>query len=124
MDTFEFVPSVCKESKDEQGNVIEPKFKGSITLKVPEFDDRMAFVEECGPALLSAQDGMKSDIDYIPAVRKLVKLSEPFYAKVQIESIASGKKYESFKDLSRSAGMNSALQEVAMQLMQGEDLGN
>lgn len=123
IDTFEYIPSICKKMTDEAGNVIPPEFEGKIVLRSPDFDERMSLAEECGSDLIEVQKNPQSD-KAIPVTRKIVKLSEAFYKSVDIKRISDGKKFESFKQLSKYSAFNLTLMEVGMRLMEGEELGN
>lgn len=112
MKTFEYIPSQCKGDA--------PEFEGSVTLRMPTFDDRFRFVEECN--FETTPEGViDSSQKQIKPMRAMVKLSEEFYKKVNLKK-KDGTAYRSFEDLSVDADCTLLLIEIASALMGGKAL--
>lgn len=122
MKTIEFEPSLCKESTNEAGEILPPKFKGKIVLRRPMFDDRSKFAEEIDFEALSPESGPADKKKSISMMRKLVKMSEEFYQSVDLERLNDGQKFASFEDLSVEVDCTELLMEAATFLVSGQNV--
>ena len=129
MKTVKFIPKLCTKWTDDSGLVHEPKFKGCVTLKIPNFFERQELKNILMDAVL--KDG-ETDIEAIKSDHKnvnvkellkkmavLVEKSVPFYQAVEIESVETGVFYKSFDDMSCDRDCEAIIQEVAQELANG-----
>lgn len=101
-----FTPSVCSGERKT--------FTGALVLRVPTFDERYQYMEECG---------VVGETVGIGAIRKAVKLSAPHYVKVDLKRDEDGKVFSSFEDLAMDSGCDSILIEVSTKILNGFRLG-
>ena len=104
-----FIPEVCKGES--------PRFAGTITLKVPSFDERYKFIEDCG-VNISDSGGVELKASNFSIIRNMVKLSEPFYVSVEMKRI-DGVEFKSFSDLTHDPECDGILIEVAKEIRSG-----
>lgn len=114
-----FTPKACQGDKAE--------FKGDVILKLPAYDERLDMLLETD--LMAATEKSEGEgsagknRDYLLALSKLVKISYPFYQKVNITRKSDKKVYKSVDDLKYDPSASTILQEVAMELAAGNTLG-
>jgi len=104
-----YTPTVCKEPKT---------FEGAIKLKVPNFDERFQFIEDCG---LDVGDdgGLTKKTGNFAIIRNMVKHSEKFYVGVQLVRLEDRKEFNNFQDLCMDPGCDEILIEVAKEIRSG-----
>lgn len=114
-----FTPKSCQGDKAE--------FKGDVVLRLPAYDERLEMMLESDlmAAVESAKDGgdTSKNKSYLLALSKLVKISYPFYQKVNITRKSDKKAYKSIEDLKYDPSCVGILQEIAMELAAGNTLG-
>lgn len=109
----EFVPSLCKTEK--------PVFEGHVVLETPSFDQRWAYIDQCGFQIdKEDKDGdMSSYMNNIGALRKMVKFTEPHYKSVALKHVEDGLEYKSFTDMCSDSACDPILFEVAGMFLRG-----
>jgi glycyl-tRNA synthetase beta subunit len=132
MKTVKFVPKLCTDWTDDDGVVHAAKFKGFITLRVPNFFERqkiktilMSAVTSGGETDIDSIKEASKKVDVIELMKKMASVVEesvPFYTSVDLENIKSGAVHKSFDDLSCDSDAESILQEVAQEIANGFSL--
>src|SRR5574343_486801 len=100
MKTTIFVSKFCKEWEDDSGAKQPARFRGQITLKVPNFFERqklktllMEAVTSNGETDIEAIKGSGAKINVLDLMRRmatLVQESIPFYQGVEMENVRTG----------------------------------
>lgn len=107
----------------------DAKFKGEIVLKLPAYEERLEMLAD-HPELLedSQQSGSKKKQNMsalqMKTVLAMVKWSYNYYNKVDLVRLADKKKFTSLDDLRYSNDTQAIIQDVAVKLAQGFELGN
>lgn len=112
-----FEPSVCRE-KTVDGQLVNNTFEGHIRLKVPTFDERYQFTEDCG-MVVADDGGIERKASNFTIMRNMVKLSQKFYVSVEMKKLADGSVYTSFDELSADPDCDGILLEVAREVRSG-----
>lgn len=118
MKTIKYVPEALKKE--------DAKLEGSLTLRLPTFDEKFDYIDQSGLEL--SEDGA-IDLktlklkDRVKVVRLFVNLSKAHYLKVEMKHKETGEEYTSFEDLSCEPDAEAMLAEVGMQLINGFKLG-
>lgn len=122
MINMKFTPAACREQtvtgEDGTVKVTPPMFSGTITLKVPTYDERYEYIEECGIDVGDDGDVSKKKSN-LSIMRSMVKFSQKFYVSVDIKKIEIGHEYKSFEDLSLDPDCDGILMEVAREVRGG-----
>jgi hypothetical protein len=113
MKTFTIVPKMFEGSD----------WSGSITLRPASFDERFQYMEDMSIEI-SPDGEVKMPESNTKTVRKMVKLSQAHYVKVEIENKKTGEKITSFDDLQYEQDLAPVLVEVAVAVVRGGRLGN
>ena len=113
-----FVPSICKGEG--------AKFEGKIVLKSLDYYTRMDFLKSFQVKVTDDKqvELPETTADRVEMMTKLVKASEPLYLKVELKNKETSEVWESFEDLSYDPQMTPLLTEVALFLINGNQLGN
>ncbi len=114
---IEFVPSVCRE-ETVAGVLRNNTFEGHIKLKVPTFDERYAFTEDCG-MVVADDGGIERKASNFTIMRNMVKNSAKFYVSVAMKKLKDGTEYTSFDCLSADPDCDAILLEVAREVRSG-----
>ena len=111
---IEFKPKAC-EGKNK-------KFDGTVTLRMPTFDEKYSYLEQCQfktDESGQVQDGYGS----ISAIRKAVGLAKDHFVKVDLIRVKDGREFKSFDEMSVDNDCHEILIEVAGKILQGFNLG-
>lgn len=108
MNELKYVPQAC------QGE--SPLMTGSVTLKVPTFDERYAFLEEVGIEF-NEKGEIKMAAGSLSVLRKMVKASEKFYVKVELQK--GEVKFNSFSEMQTDPAFDQVLIEIAGMVRSG-----
>ena len=109
----QYIPTACRDKDSE--------IKGSVTLRMPSFDEKYSYIEECGFDLGeggSIEAGMKQ----LGAIRRMVKLTKDHYEEVKLEA-KDGTKFTSFDEMQYDSRCDPILIEVAAQVIGGLGAG-
>lgn len=123
MKTVNYVPSVCKTTKDKDGNDIVPSFVGHIELRVLSFDEKFDLLESAGIELDEQNKVKFGDGNKLKSARKMVKASEPYYVSVSLKRISDGAEFKTFEDMTFESELHATLQEVAGDIISGLKVG-
>ncbi len=118
MKTVKIVPGICEGA--------DAKYSGTVTLRVPSFDEHCEFVEMLEMSRAKAKDSPDVPLEVLKlqSIRKMVKHSKDYYQEVDIVHVESGKKYASFDDLQYDQSVWSVLGDVASKFVEGIQVGN
>lgn len=119
MKTVKYVPSVCKGEN--------PSFEGSVTLRMPTFDERMDYLESLTEGDFEIDESGKMNrvkSQNMKSIRQMVKNSQKHYQAVEIKNKSTGEEYKSFEDLTSDGETHLILIEVASFIIQGAKMGN
>lgn len=108
-----FIPSVCTDKEKSKAT-----FSGHIDMKVPTFDERYQFIEDCGIDVMD-DGGVEKKGSNFSIIRNMVKASAKFYKSVSLTRLSDGKKFESFDELSMDPECDVILIEAAKEVRQG-----
>lgn len=111
MREIKFTPKVCTQEA--------PEFSGSVTMKVPMFDERYEVLDQMG-IVIDAQTGEAKMLDgsSFTSIRKMVKASIPFYKAVELKHV-DGREFKSVEDLLADPDCDPVLIDVAMAISRG-----
>ncbi len=121
---FVFTPAICKDRKETKDSVereVKAFLKGTVTIRLPTFDEKMDMSDQ------GVADGDSSGNETqknIRRMRSLVKLSEPHYRAVNVDRADGSKAYRSLDDLKEDPATHPILQEVVERLVGGGFEGN
>ena len=109
MKEIKFTPKACEG----------PEFSGSVTMRVPMFDERYEVLDQMGIKIDTASGEMSmTDVGSFSSIRKLVKASAAFYKLVEIKH-SDGREFKSFEDMQSDPDCDQILIEVAMAISRG-----
>jgi hypothetical protein len=114
---MKFEPSACR-AKEVNGVTELAMFSGTVTLKVPNFDERYQFIEDCGVNVADS-GGVEKKSSNFSILRSMVKNSEKFYISVELKKLSTGAEYNSFESLTYDPDCDSILMEVASEIRGG-----
>lgn len=109
----EFIPTVCRPKDAE--------IKGSVTLRMPTFDEKYSYIENCGFGM-DADGNVEAGIGQLGAIRKMVSLTKGHYEGVALKT-ADGTEFKTFEDMQYDSRCDPILIEVAAQVMGGLQAG-
>lgn len=130
MKTIEFVPTICTnhQAKDAEGKLllvdgqpvdVAATFEGSITLRLPDFDERYQVLEDMGLQADGSGQVKSVEINVFKTLRRMVEVSKAFYVEVKLKRISDGAEFKSFTDLSVDPDCDGIILEVAKSLRSG-----
>ncbi len=98
--------------------------KGHVVLRVPSYEERAELGIESEFFSISSMPEEDKTKATIKCMVKLVKASYPFYSKIAFDKIDGSKVYKELDDLRMDYLCSEILQDIAMKLVKGLDLGN
>ena len=121
MKTVKYVPRLCKVGENGE----EPKLEGSVTLRVPNYFEKMEYFERLN--VKYTDDGsvdLGTMTDKIKSMTDLVRMSEKHYVAVELKNKVTGEEFKSFEDLSYDSEGHEVMTEVAALIPHGFKVGN
>jgi hypothetical protein len=110
MKEIKFTPAACAEGKE---------FSGSVTMRVPMFDERYEVLDQMGIKIDKESGEAKlEDMGSFSSIRKMVKASIPFYKSVEIKH-SDLREFKSVEDMLAEPDCDTILIEVAMAISRG-----
>jgi hypothetical protein len=110
-----FTPSQCKGD--------DKIFEGTVILKVLSTTQKFRLMSKCEFEL--TEDGLnKKSMKQLNIIADLIDATKPYFLKVEIKNISTGKEYKTFDDLEYNDECSTLLIECATQFMNGFKLGN
>lgn len=111
-----FTPGICLG--------VEAAYAGSVTLRVPSYDDRMSLYEGAG---LDAGDDEAPESrirkSSIPMMRHVAKLAPQFVEKIEITRKKDGFVFGTFEQLSYDTDGNKVITEIVTKLIGRHEIG-
>jgi len=114
---IDFVPSVCKDTKDGKKKV-PATFSGKIRLRAPTFDEKYQYIEESGLDL-DEEGNMESKGGQLKTIRRLVGFSKKHYEEITLKRISDGVEFKSFEQMEVDSSCDAILIDVGSQLING-----
>lgn len=112
-----FEPRICKPGKNGEA----PRFSGNVTMRMPNYDDRMGLVEDCGIDIGGSQDDDTSPQEIrkhnVKLLRFAAKQLPKFLQAVAIKRIDDGLEFKSLEDLNYDGDMANVITEMSMRLV-------
>lgn len=137
--TKKFIPSICKASKDDQGNEIAAKYEGHVIIRVPDFDERQEFLlvpemDEVIDAAAAANRG-ESDASAVidqkvnakrsmAIVKNLKKNLKDWVVSIEIKRLDDGFVFTSLDECRMDSEVGIISQEIAIDLLGKYRWGN
>jgi hypothetical protein len=97
-------------------------FTGSVTLRMPSFDERYEVLDSMGLKVSGDGEVSMSDATSFSSIRNLVKASIKFYVSVELDH-NDGRKFRSTDDLLMEPDCDAVLIEVASGITKGFKMG-
>lgn len=144
---FVYTPKACLPSVDKKGEEIPALFSGHIVLRPPGYEERLELLAS-NPDLINfinddnkekakkekEKHGKKEkekeeefdelSIEQVRVIAAQVKWSYGYYEKVDLVRAKDGKHFKDLQSLRSDRTCNSILQEIAVLLSGGLELGN
>lgn len=108
-----FTPAVCKAKDDGTA----PLYAGSVTLRMPNYDERMGLYEDAGV-------DSAADIKSLKLVRSLAKRLPDFLVAVDITRLEDGHKFGDWESLQYDSDMAGVISECCLALITRVRAGN
>lgn len=109
MKEIKFTPKACEG----------PEFSGSVTMRVPMFDERYEMLDQMGIKIdVSTGEASMEEVGSFSSIRRMVKASSGFYKSVEIKH-SDGREFKSFEDMQSDPDCDQILIEVAMAISRG-----
>ena len=109
----EYIPTACRKK--------DADITGSVTLRMPSFDEKYGYIEQCGFSMNS--DGqIGAGVEQLGAIRRMVDLTKGHYEEVNLKT-KDGQEITSFDQMQYDSRCDSILIEVAAQIMGGLQAG-
>jgi len=119
-----FKPKACFDSKDEDGKAIPAKFKGTVEIDPPDFEERYEYIDDSGFDLTQSEEPSKEETRaQIRAVRKLVGMATKHVTRVSLKHLETGRKYETLDELMKDPNCDGILMEIGVKMGTGFTLG-
>lgn len=109
-----YTPGPCKGD--------DAQYEGQVVLKVPAYEERLEMIAD-HPEILEQGKGGEDPISRMRTVLAMVKWSYNFYEKVDLKRRSDGHSYKCLDDLRFDMGCQGIIQDVAVKLAQGFELG-
>lgn len=135
MENVSYTPKACLDSVETievegQKKEVEVKatFSGTVVLRKPYYEERLEL--SANPDVIDMINQEKKDDDkkmtpgQMKTVISMVKWSYPFYVKVDLKRLKDGAHFESLEMLRYDPTCGPILQDIAMKLSYGFELGN
>ena len=97
-------------------------FIGTVTLRLPSFDERYEALDELGIKINKDGEAEMTDMNSFKAIRSLVKMSSKYFVSVDLKH-KDGREFKSKEDLETDPECDSILIEIAMNLSKGFRVG-
>jgi hypothetical protein len=117
MKTIKYVPSQAKGENAE--------FEGYVELRLPLFEEKLAYMEEFG--LDVDEDGKVSTGDRkknMGLLIKMIKVARQHYVSIALKHLPSGVEYKAYEDLSCDPECHGVVTEIAGAVLNGLKVGN
>jgi hypothetical protein len=116
MKTVKIVPAICKlEGSNWEGHVI---------MRLPSFDEKFEYMESLDIEVNSSGEVDTSKSSRIKQVRKMVALSLPHYAEVNLKNKVTGEHVQSVEEMKYVEELHPTMTELAGSLIGGFKVGN
>lgn len=131
-----YTPEPCIDSLDKDGKEVKALFQGEVVLRIPAYEERLEIVASTPEILevqdldegqlkkLSAKERSEQQVLQMKALIGAVKWSYNFYEKIDITRKKDKKKYGKIDDLKYDNECAAILNDIALKLTRGFDLGN
>jgi len=97
-------------------------YEGQVVLKMPAYEERLEMLADHPQILEQAENGENS-ASKMKTVLAMVKWSYKYYEKVEIKRLSDGHKFDSLDSLRFDTGCQHIIQDIAIKLSQGFELG-
>lgn len=115
MTEFVFTPSECKGDN--------PKFSGSITLKVLSTPEKFRLMSKCEFEV--GDDGVvKKNMKQLSAIADMIDATKPYFLKVDLKRLSDNKVYQNYSELEFADECATILIEASTQFLNALKVGN
>jgi hypothetical protein len=97
-------------------------FKGSYTIEVPKFTQRLRYIKECN-FKLDASGNLSVSIEESDAIIKMIEIASQHVKELNIEHVESGKKFDSMEQMEYDSDCDGILNEIGAKMLSGVQLG-
>lgn len=121
-----FTPGICEKTKDKDGER-DGAYKGTITLRVPSYDEKMEFPElsEIIALAKGQEDSKEARKIQLSFVRQIVRDHLPkFFVKSSVVRVADNFAFDTLQKMQYEHDFSSVFIELATELSKPYHLGN
>lgn len=113
-----YTPAICKAAKTENGVEIPAPYRGTVTLRMPSFDERLSFYDDAGVAMDA--DGLAVDENKRrnkSLIRHVSRKIDKFFVRSAIVRTSDGFELDTLDKLQHDTDMMYVLMEIALKLV-------
>lgn len=111
-----YTPNICKKP--------ESKWSGTVTLRLPNFDEKFDFIEKETYGVSESGDIESSVHKNIRGIRNTVQFSEKMYVNIDLRNLVTGEMVTTFQGMKEEPDLHDTLIEIAGQILNGFKVGN
>lgn len=113
-----FVPKICESTKTDNGIEVPPDYTGTVTLRMPTFDERIAFYDDAevsmdteglGPEALKARNKK--------LIRQVSRQVRHHFVRADIVRVADGFRITQLEQLQHDTDMIAVMMEISHKLV-------
>lgn len=122
-----YVPEVCKPSVNEAGESVPSEYEGTITLRMPTYDERLAFLDEIEATELDFKEpeteeekAAKRAHDQrkrVTRLRQAAKKAEAHFVESSITRKSDGFVFDTWEKLNYDSDMVSVIREAGYKII-------
>lgn len=123
-----FVPEVCKpQTNEETGETVQPEYEGTVTLNMPTYDERLAFLEEIEATAIDfkepvteeekAEKAAHDNRKRVARLRQAAKKAKAHFVSADIKRKSDGFVFDSWEKLDYDSDMISVIRECGNKII-------
>lgn len=121
-----FEPGICKEREKEDGTKVPPRYKGTVTIRMPDFDERLDLFEELGSATAGSPQGDSVEERTergAKLIRESARRAARFVVAVDLERLEDGFKITTWDQVRAETATHGLVSEVGARVIGRYELG-
>lgn len=122
-----YVPEECKPQVDEETGEKRQEYEGTITLRMPTYDERLAFLDDIGATAIDfkepvteeekAEKKMHDERKRIMRLRQAGRLAKMHFVSCDIKRKSDGFVFDTWEKLEYDSDMVSVIREAGYKVL-------
>lgn len=114
-------PTLCKEQKNEAGDLVPASFSGFVTIRLPTMPESYRFKAKYGRRSVGLNEKSEADVAMVSLemIADIAEEIKPFFSVVNLTEVATKKTLSTVEELYSYEPAFSIIAEVGMKFIQG-----